>query len=199
SIQDVDKNLAESFGLDRPKGALVAQVSADSPAEKAGIETGDVIVRFDGKDIPTSSDLPHVVGLIAPETKVKVNIVRDRKPKTITVVVGGLDSDDSYTLAARTADDGRGGRLGVVVETLDAERLEQAGINGGVVVREVLPGSIAAEAGIRVGDVITLVGDSPTRTEASFDKAVDKLADGSSVPLRLIRRGTPLFIGMKLP
>lgn len=199
SIQDVDKNLAESFGLDRPRGALVAQVSADSPAEKAGIETGDVIVAFDGKDIDTSSDLPHVVGLIAPDTRVKVDIVRNRKPKTLRVVVGGLDADDSYTLAARDKDASRGGRIGVVVETLDAERLEQFGINGGVVVREVLPGSIAAEAGIRVGDVITLVGDSPTRSSEAFEKVVKKLPDASSVPVRLIRRGTPLFIGLRLP
>jgi serine protease Do len=199
SIQDVDKNLAESFGLDRPRGALVAQVSADSPAEKAGIETGDVIVTFDGKDITTSSDLPHVVGLIAPDTKVNVEIVRNRKPKTLKVVVGGLDADDSYTLAARDKDASRGGRIGVVVETLDGERLEQFGINGGVVVREVLPGSIAAEAGIRVGDVITLVGDSTTRSAEAFEKVVRKLPESSSVPVRLIRRGTPLFIGLRLP
>ena len=200
SIQDVDKNLADSFGLDRPKGALVAQVSDDSPAKKAGLETGDVIVRFDGKDIQTSSDLPHVVGLIAPDTKVKVDIVRNQKSRTLSVVVGGLDADDSYTLAAgSSSDDGRGGRLGVVVETLEGERLAQAGINGGVLVREVLPGSLAAEAGIRTGDVITLVAGTPTRSASAFRKAVDKLEAGSSVPLRLIRRGTPLFIGLRVP
>ena len=66
TIQDVDKNLAESFGLDRPHGALVSQVSPGSPADKAGLESGDVIVRFNGVEIPTSSDLPHVVGLIRP-------------------------------------------------------------------------------------------------------------------------------------
>jgi len=199
SIQDVDKNLAESFGLDRPMGALVAQVSKDSPAEDGGIEAGDVIVKFDGKEIPTSSDLPHIVGLIAPDTVVKVELVRNKRPKTLKVKVGGLDAEDSYTLAARDKDDGRGGRLGLVVETVEGERLEQYGINGGVAVREVLPASVAAEAGLRVGDVITLVGSSPVKTARAFDKAVDKLPAASSVPLRLIRRGTPLFIGLKLP
>ena len=93
TIQDVDKNLAESFGLDRPRGALVVQVSEGGPADKAGLKSGDVIVSFDGRDIPTSADLPHVVGLIAPGTEVKVEVVRDRKRKKLDVEVGGLDAD----------------------------------------------------------------------------------------------------------
>ena len=198
SIQDVDKNLAESFGLKRPRGALVAEVSSDSPAEQAGLRTGDVIVTFDGKDIPTSSDLPHIVGLIAPGTAVPVDIVRDKKRKTIKVKVGGLDSDDSYSLAAGDTDEGRGGRLGVVVEDVSADNLERFGINGGVVVRELVPGSVAAEAGIRVGDVITLIDNSPIKSTQAFDKAVSGLRSGASVPLRLIRRGSPMFIGLKL-
>lgn len=198
SIQDVDKNLAESFGLDKPKGALVAQVSSDSPAEAAGLETGDVIVTFDGKEIRTSSELPHVVGLIAPDTTVTAEIVRNRKRKTLKVKVGGLDAQDSYSLAAASADVSRGGRLGVVVESVPAEELERFGINGGVAVREVRPGSAAADAGIRVGDVITLIESSPTKSAEVFDRVVDKLPANSSVRIRLIRRGNPIFIGLKL-
>ena len=85
TIQDVDKNLAESFGLKRPRGALVAEVSKDSPAEKGGLRSGDIVVGFDGKDIPSSADLPHVVGLVAPGTRVDVDIVRDRTRQTVTV------------------------------------------------------------------------------------------------------------------
>jgi serine protease Do len=198
SIQDVDKNLAESFGLDRPRGALVAQVSDDSPADEAGLETGDVIISFDGNDIDTSAELPHVVGLVAPGSTVPVEIVRDKKRKQIKVRVGGLDAEDSYTLAAGKTDKTQGGRLGLVVETVESKDLERFGINGGVLVREVRPGSVAADAGIRAGDVITLVGNSPTRTARAFEHAVDDLESGSSVPLRLIRRGSPLFIGLKL-
>jgi serine protease Do len=199
TIQDVDKNLAESFGLKRPGGALVAEVSADSPAGKGGIRSGDVIVRFDGKEIPTSADLPHVVGLVAPGSRVEVEIVRDRAPKTLTVEVGGLDADQSYSLAAGKSGGKAGGRLGVAVETLPAESLERFGINGGVVVRDITPGSVAAQAGIRVGDVITLIDTSPIKSADAFAKAVDALKAGSSVPLRLIRDGSPLFIGLKLP
>ncbi len=198
SIQDVDKNLADSFGLDRPRGALVAQVSPDSPAEKAGLKEGDVIITFDGKDIPTSSDLPHVVGLIAPGSKVPVELVRERKRKTLRVEVGGLDSEDSYSLARSTDESEAGGRIGVIVGPVPEEDLEQYGINGGVAVRQVAPGSAAAEAGIRPGDIITLVDNTPTKTVEAFERAEKKLQSGSSVPMRLIRRGSPLFIGLKL-
>ena len=198
TIQDVDKNLAESFGLDRPRGALVAQVAPGSPADKSGLKEGDIIVTFDGQDIPTSSDLPHVVGLIEPGKRVDVEIVRERKPRKIEVEVGGLDADDSYSLAAGSTEKGYGGRLGLVVETAQPETLERWGINGGVVVREVVPESAAATAGIVPGDVITLIGSRPVKSKESYERVVEGLSGGSSVPLRLIRRGSPMFIGLKL-
>ena len=198
TIQDVDKNLAESFGLDRPRGALLVQVAEDGPADNAGLEAGDIIVKFDGQDIPASADLPHVVGLVAPGSSVPVEIVRDKKRKKMNVKVGGLDADESYSLAAGQSSSGEGGRLGLVVETAPAEMLERFGINGGVVVREVLPDSVASEAGVLPGDVITLVGSTPVKSASAYEDAVEGLRGGSSVPLRLIRRGSPLFIGLKL-
>ena len=198
TIQDVDKNLAESFGLDRPRGALVVQLAPGGPAADAGLREGDVIISFDGKNIPTSSDLPHVVGLIAPGTRVPVVVMRDKKRKTVKVEVGGLDADDSYTLNADGASDEQGGRLGLIIEEAPQEVLERSGLAGGVLVREVLPGSVAAEAGVMHGDVITLIGNTPVKSVATFSKAVDGLSSGSSVPLRLMRRGSPMFIGLKL-
>ena len=112
--------------------------------------------------------------------------------------MGGLDADDSYSLAGGSVEEGRGGRLGLVVETASPETLERWGINGGVVVREVLPSSVAAQAGLVSGDVITLIGSSPVKSAEAFEKAVEKLKSGSSVPLRLIRQGSPMFIGLKL-
>ncbi|MEH6570779.1 MAG: DegQ family serine endoprotease [Halioglobus sp.] len=198
TIQDVDKTLAESFGLDRPRGALIAQISPDGPADKAGLKPGDVIVSFDGAEVLTSADLPHVVGLIKPGTEVSVELIRERKRKTLTVEVGGLDADDSYALTRKTSNDGYGGRLGLVVEAAKPETLERWGISGGVLVREVVPASLAAQAGIVVGDVITLIDSSPIKSVKVFDKVVDGLQDGASVPLRLIRRGNPMFIGLKM-
>jgi serine protease Do len=198
TIQDVDRNLAESFGLDRPRGALVVQVADDSPADKAGLEDGDVIINFDGQDIDTSSDLPHIVGLIEPGSTVPMEVVRDKKRKKMKVTVGSLDADDSFTLSASGAAENRGGRIGLVVETAPPENLERWGISGGVLVREVVPGSPAAEAGVLPGDVITLIGSSPVKNKSAFDKVVEKLDAGASVPLRLIRRGSPMFIGLKM-
>ena len=198
TIQDVDKNLAESFGLSRPMGALVVQVAPDGPADKSGLQAGDVITTFDGDEIPASADLPHVVGLVAPGTVVPVEVFRDRKRKTLKVKVGGLDADESFSLASGNSSDGQSDRLGIVVETAAADLLERFGINGGVVVREVVPESVASEAGVMPGDIITLIGSSPIKSAGAYEDAVDALKGGSSVPLRLIRRGSPLFIGLKL-
>lgn len=198
SIQNVDKNLAESFGLERPRGALISQISPDGPADRSGLEAGDVIVSFDGKEVEDSAHLPHIVGLIKPGTTVDVRVVRNKKERTLEVEVGGLDADDSYALSNRQEEGGYGGRLGVITEVVPKEVLERMDISGGVVVRKVVSGSPAAEAGIVPGDVITLLDSTAISSKSSFDKAVDQLESGSSVPVRLIRRGAPLFIGLKL-
>ncbi|MBT4521721.1 MAG: DegQ family serine endoprotease [Halieaceae bacterium] len=198
TIQNVDKNLAESFGLDRPRGALIVELSKQGPADKAGLESGDVIVRFDGKDILNSADLPHVVGLIEPGTTVPVDIIRERKPRTIKIKVGGLDADDSFTLNNERDEEEFGGRLGLIVESADPETLDRWNLSGGVVVRKIIPDSAAAEAGIQPGDVITLIDSSPIKSVKAYERAIEKLKRGASVPLRLIRRGSPLFIGLKL-
>lgn len=198
TIQDVDKNLAESFGLDRPRGALVVQLAEGGPADKAGLKPGDVIIKFGEEDIPASADLPHLVGLVAPDTVVPVTLVRDGKQKNLRVKVGGLAADDSYSLAGGGTAGGEGGRLGMVVEAVPADTLERLGINGGVLVRAVIPDSVAATAGVLPGDVITLLGSSPIKSVEAYESAVAGLKGGSSVPLRLVRRGAPLFIGLKL-
>ncbi len=198
TIQDVDRNLAESFNLERPMGALVAQVAPGSPAEAAGIEPGDVIIRFDGETIDTSADLPHVVGLLRPGAEVDAVIVRNGRRQTLAVEVGGLDADDDPRVAS-TGGDGDSARIGITAETAAPETLERWGISGGVVVRSVIPDSPADEAGILVGDVLTLVGSTPVKDLDSLREALEAQQPGSSVPLRLIRRGAPLFIGLRLP
>jgi serine protease Do len=198
TIQDVDKNLAESFGLDRPRGALIAQLQPEGPADLGGLQTGDVIVRFDGTEIRTSNELPHAVGLTRPGTKVAVEIVRDRKRKTIKLEVGGLDADQTPTLASAGTADSVGGRLGLMVEEIDEQLQSRWGISGGVVVAQVVTGTAAEAAGVRRGDVITLIASTPISSVEAYERAVEGLPDGSSVPLRLIRRGAPLFIGLRL-
>jgi serine protease Do len=200
TIQNVDRNLAESFGLDRPMGALISQLAPDGPAANSGLEPGDIIIAFDGEDIDTSADLPHVVGLKAPGSEVDVRIVRDRKERTIEVTVGGLDADDSAEAAYRSDADAesRGGRLGIIIEEPPEDMLSRWDLSGGVLVRSVQPDSPADEAGLMPGDVITAVGATPVRSADSFRDIVNDLDDGQSVPLRVMRRGSPLFIGLRL-
>ena len=197
TIQDVDKNLAESFGLDKPKGALISQLMDGGPAEKGGLQAGDIIVRFDGADILRSADLPHVVGLIQPGTRVKVGIVRNRKKMTLQMAVGGLGADEKPSLATTEAGNDQGGRVGLVVEEVNEQLQSRWRISGGVVVAEVLAGSAAEAAGIRRGDVITLIAGTPITSLESYLRAVAQLKSGESVPVRLIRRGAPLFIGLR--
>jgi len=199
AIQNVDRNLAESFGLDRPHGALVAEVMPDSPAERAGFKSGDVIVAFDGRSIEESADLPHVVGMLQPGRTVQAKVVRDGRTRRISVEIGRLDTgEDTGESTDGDGAGGYGGRVGVVVESADQSVLERWGLSGGVVVREVIPGSPAAEAGVQPGDVITLIGSTAVNSAESFRRAEEELEAGASVPVRLIRRGSPRFLGLKL-
>ncbi len=200
SIQDVDRDLAESFGLDRPRGALIAQVGSGSPAEDAGLQSGDIILEFDGQPINSSSDLPHVVGLIAPGSKVEAVVRRDGRNKTLKVVVGGLDAGERPSVSGL----GPGAKgdeaiFGMVVETADEEMMAELGLSGGVLVLEVTPESPAAMAGIVGGDVVTRLGSSAVQSINDFEAAIARLQPGQSVAIRLIRRGAPLFLAIRVP
>jgi serine protease Do len=199
SIQDVDRNLAESFGLDRPRGALIAQVGRDSPAERAGLQPGDVITVFDGEPIETSADLPHVVGLIAPGTRVEALIVREGEEQAIGVEVGGLAADEVARVEAGAAADGSMTLLGMRIAEAEPAVLSELGLSGGVVIREVALNSPAEEAGVRSGDILTRLGSRPISRVEDLESAAEELAPGRSVPARLIRGQSPLFIGIRIP
>lgn len=199
SIQDVDRNLAESFGLDRPIGALIAQVGRDSPAERAGLQPGDVITAFDGEPIETSADLPHVVGLIAPGTRVEAFIVREGEEQAIGVEVGGLAADEVARVEAGAAADGSMTLLGMRIAEAEPAVLSELGLSGGVVIREVALNSPAEEAGVRSGDILTRLGSRPISRVEDLESAAEELAPGRSVPARLIRGQSPLFIGIRIP
>ena len=199
SIQDVDRNLADSFGLDRPRGALIAQVGKDSPAEQAGLEPGDVILSFAGEAIETSAHLPHVVGLIAPGTKVVAVIFREGDEQNLTVEVGGLGADEVARVNTGVAADGSVSILGMRLVEADPAELSSIGLSGGVAVSQVDRGSPADEAGVMTGDVLTRLGNQPVGRIEDLDGLAEQLLPGSSVPARLIRGRSPLFIGIRIP
>ena len=196
-IQDVDRDLAESFGLDRPAGALVAQVLDDSPAEAAGLKAGDVVLTFNGVDIQTSSQLPHVVGLIPPGTRVRAEIMRDGKRETLRVEVGDLPEDIESPRRGRAGpQETEKDALGITVTSLsDAERRELGG--DGVKVTAVEQGA-AARAGIRQGDIIQTINRQPVTNPEQLRELVAELPRGRQVPVLISRGGSARFMTIRL-
>ena len=199
TIQNVDRTLAESFGLDRPQGALVAQVGDDSPAEAAGIEPGDIIVNVDGSDIEVSADLPHVVGLIAPDTKVNMVVIRDGEPTRLRVRIGSLGADEPMRLSTVAPEPGKLETLGMTIEAADEAVLDRDGLRGGVLVTDVENNSVAAEAGIAPGDVITMFGRSAISSLSDIEDVLETVEPGDSVRLRVSRQGNFSFLGLVIP
>ncbi|MFT6791942.1 MAG: serine protease Do, partial [Cellvibrionaceae bacterium] len=190
-IQDVDKNLALSFGLKRPEGALIAQIEQGGPAESGGLKVGDIILKFDGRPIETSSDLPYAVGPIRAGSTVEVEIMREGKRKNIDVTVGSRNNSDS-TLASGQPNPGNG-RLGMSVVDLTIEMQKSTGVNDGVVIESVAPNSPAAKAGLQPGDIVVQLGFDQVESVSSFKEIEKALPTNKPLPIRVIRRGSPLF------
>ena len=194
-IQRVDRDLAESFGLDRATGALITQVLIDSPAEQSGLKEGDIILKFNGRDIDLSSDLPHVVGRTPAESTVDVDIIRGGEPQTVEVTVGLLPNREERL--SRVTGPNTDNRLGIVVEDLAPQLQDQLSLDYGVVVRRVSDGP-AQDAGIRGGDVITNIDGEMIRDVTSFSSIVRELPADTAIPVRVVRNGTPEFLAIKI-
>ncbi|ANC02142.1 DegQ family serine endoprotease [Pseudomonas sp. MH2] len=197
-IQEVNKDLAESFGLDKPAGALVAQVLENGPAAKGGLQVGDVILSMNGQPIIMSADLPHLVGGLKDGQKAKLEIIREGKRQTLDITVGALPEDD--------ADIGTGGqagvernsnRLGVSVADLSDEQKKSLELKGGVVIKEVQDGP-AALIGLRPGDVISHLNNQAISSAKQFTEIAKDLPKNRSVSMRVLRQGRASFITFKL-
>jgi serine protease Do len=192
-IQKVTPEIADSLGMDRGRGALVANISKDGPAEKAGVKVGDVIIEFDGKEIKDSGDLPIIVARTPVDRRVRMKVLRDKKELQLTVSVGELKDEEVVASAPEK------GELGMTVQKLTPQIAESLGLEkaDGVVVSAVDPGSVADEAGIRRGDVILEVDRKPIRSIDEYKKAVAGIRKGKGV-LLLVRRGeSTLFLALK--
>jgi serine protease Do len=189
-IEQVSKEVAESIGLGKPQGALVRGVESGAPAEKAGIEAGDIITRFDGKQIEKSSDLPRLVGNVKPGTRAVVTVFRRGALKDFTVVIAEIEPEKPArkvsALEAKPPVAGPAQVLGLVVSELPDAQKKELKLKGGVKVDSV--DGAAARAGIREGDVIIAVANSEVTSVKEFDVAVAK-ADKSKAVNVLFRRG----------
>jgi serine protease Do len=201
-VQEVDRNLAQTFGMERPVGALVARVVADSPAERAGLRAGDVILKFDGEDLPVSAALPPMVGNADPGEVVPLEVQRDGKKVIIKVEVGELDNQDREVGDAADVPPERPrtpGQFGLTAVPLpeDLRRRLQI-VGGGVLIDSVAPGP-AAKAGIRRGDVIQSIAGQEVSSPQRLAEIVTQLTPGVTVPVLVNRNGQPSFLPLDVP
>ena len=192
-IQKVTPEIADSLALEKAQGALVANVSKDGPADKAGVKVGDVIVEFDGKEVKDSGDLPIIVARTQVDKKVRMKVVRDKKEMVLGVAVGELKDEEVVAAAPEK------GELGLTVQRLTPPMAESLGLekSDGVVVSAVEPGSAADDAGIRRGDVLMEIDRRPVRNLDEYRKMVAAIKKGRGV-LFLVRRGeSTLFLALK--
>lgn len=190
-IQELNAGNASAFGLSTAEGALVAEVEKGSPAAKAGIKTGDVILKFNEQPIKMSIDLPSLVSTTKPGTTVKLQIWRNRSLITIPVTVAELKADvtakNSATRTDRTAN-----KIGLVVADMTAAEREQIGIAHGIVVQN--SDGLAARAGIQTDDIILAVGNTSIDSAAQFNKIINNAGKGSSIALLIKRDNTRLYL-----
>ena len=201
-IQEVTRELADSFGMSRPAGALVAQVQPSSPAEKAGVRVGDVILRFNGIEVPRSSALPPIVGRTPVGSDVPVDLLRGDTELTLRVEIEALP--ENFGLSRResrpsTPPARPQSLLGMRLEPLTAEERRSLGVaEGGLRVREVT-GDPARSAGLLAGDVILQFAGESVSTVSDLRSRMRDIPGGRSVPVLVQRNGNPVFIALRMP
>ncbi len=187
----MNATLAESFKLDRPRGALVSSVDAKGPAEKSGIEVGDIILKYDGKPIEHSSDLPLLVADTAPGTRASVEVWRKGASRTLSVSTG--DGVKEEKVASNDSPAAQG-RLGLAVRPLTKEERTENGGKGGLLVEQVT--GAAQRAGIQQGDLVLALNGTPVTTVEQLREQAAK--SGKRAALLIQREDRQLFVPIEL-
>ena len=192
-IQELDSDLAKSFKLPQPTGALVRSVEPDSPAARAKLQSGDVILAYDGKTLTRSAELPPLVATTAIGETVALKVLRDGKERQIDITVGNLGARGNPLAAAAP------GPLGMTVANLEAEEKQRQGLEHGVKVAEVEPGKPAANAGINPNDIILSYNHKTVKSAEELASLAKQTAPGSVVPVLVHRNNSTRFIAVEFP
>lgn len=200
--QDIDEDLAKALELGETKGVLVGDVTPDMPAEKAGIQRGDVIVRFDGKPMKNSNELRRIVAQTVPGSRVPVDLWRDGREEQVTVMLAERPQETADAGGpAREPTPQTSEKLGLAVQTLTADIARQLGYENekGAVVANVVPGSAADDAGIRRGDLIKEVNRRGVETAEDLNRMLDGLSSGDIAALLVKRGANTFFAALPIP
>lgn len=195
-LQDIDRTLAEAYHLDKPQGALITRVSPDSPADKVGLKTGDVVLDFNGQSISRASDLLNLINRAKPNDKFDLTYLRAGKRQMTNGQFAQMPHDVS---ASQNVNDGV--RLGLRLKELsgrEGRMLQEFGVPGGVVISSVDVAGLAGQAGLVVGDIIVNLNHMPTSNMSEFETALKSLPRKGVVTIGIIRDGTPAILGLRI-
>jgi serine protease Do len=201
-IQEVTRELADSFGLSKPSGALISSVEKGGPADKAGVQASDVILKFDGKAVTSSHDLPRIVAATRPGSKVAVQLWRKGETREVTLTVGEI-TDDSRVAQRSNKNGGNNApasesseRLGLLLSELNADQKAELQVENGLLVEDAK--GVAARSDIHRGDVILAIGNLAVKSVEQFNEALKQIPKGRNVAL-LVRRGdVTSYVAIKL-
>jgi serine protease Do len=196
AIQEITKDLADSFGMKNTNGALIAGVEKSSPAEKGGLEPGDVILKFDGKSIETSSDLPRAVGSTKPGKKAAVEVLRKGAIKGLNVTVGESPFEKDEVATNNKTTKPEINRIGMVLRELTAQQKKTLNGRNGLLVADVQ--GLAAQAGIRRGDVVLGLNNTEVQSPEQFNKQLSAMPAGKTIALLIQRGENTLYVPIKL-
>lgn len=197
SLQDIDRNLAESYKLSKPEGSLVTQIAPNSPAAKAGLQAGDVILKYNGTDISRTSELLNYLNRSAPKQQIQLEVLRDDKRRNISATLSAAP-DDTPANASNQAQPNKGPVIGVTIRNLTPNEMSSLDIKGGVVIQDVRPGGVAAQARIMPNDVVTNINGKTVLNSNQFVETVSELNKGSVARVTLIRQGQRVIVGMRV-
>ena len=197
SIQEITKDLADSFGMKNTNGALVAGVEKSGPADKGGLVAGDVILKFDGKAINSSSDLPRAVGGLKPGKSVNVEVLRKGATKTLSVVVAEAPNDkDDVSSPSKGATKPEVNRIGLILNELTPQQKKKLNGKNGLLVTDSQGAS--ALAGVRRGDIVLGINNAEVTTVEQFNKTLSGISNGKTVAVLVLRGESTLYVPIKV-